>query len=329
MKDKNKGKEKGRERDRSSSSNDKKLSLHTGGTNEEITPKEKGSQPSLLPAGLSGDRSVRKEKERDKHRSRTPDGKKPAGQNAEKTPTGTNLLRDIGDNNKFVQELEKRVRNDKSSGTQLAEKFIIAEKKKDDGIVQFVAKPTAHIKPEGKEWNKERRDNEPKVERANGTLKVHNFGGAVQGRLKDGRTLSEQNIQREIDWREKFRGREGEDKWADKLKVKDGERRDQGKAELCREREEQRMREKIERTRYSEQEKLKLSRKNDLLSSPNKKNRQQPVKEPDQTVAGSGSVIKKRKEPEVNGFLHGEFYLITPLLHRQCGGLGIFFSFAC
>ncbi|KAK4781603.1 hypothetical protein SAY86_015705 [Trapa natans] len=305
-KDKNKGKEKEKEREKdcTSSLSDKKFSMHAGGTNEETTPKEKCSLPLLLPSGLSVDRSARKEKERDKQRTITPDGKKPVGQFPEKNPTFTNLLRDRSDNNKFVQELEKRIKIDRSSGTQLAERFIVAEKKKDDIIVQFSEKPNANIRPEVKESNKERRDTEPKVERANGTLKVQDVVIAVQTRVKVERTLVERNIQREIDWREKVKGRDGEDNWANKLKEKEVERKDQGKPELDRERDKERMREMIQHSRHTEQEKLKLSRKNDTPSSPNRKNLQLPVKGPDRSVTSSGSVIKKRKETEVNGFLH-------------------------
>lgn len=306
-KEKEKEKEKERQKDHSSSSNDKKLPLSTGVINEEKTPKEKGP-PSVLPVVQAGDRSARKEKERDRYGNSTPDRKRPAGQNVEKMVSiNNNSLRDIGDDNKYVQELEKRVIDSRTSGTQLAEKFMAVERKKDDDMVQFLARPDADIRPKGKEWNKERRYCEQKVERVNGILKVQNFSGAVQSRVQEVTTPLVQNVEREMEQREKFKGREEEGKWADKWKEKDWEKNGQGKV-----REEERAREKSEHNSHRGQERLMLSRKNDLLSSPNAKNLQQPVKEPDKTAV---AVIKKRKEPEANGFLHGEFYLI--MLHRQ------------
>ncbi|KAK4768618.1 hypothetical protein SAY87_003759 [Trapa incisa] len=259
-KDKNKGKEK----DHTSSLSDKKLSFQAGGTNEETTPKVKGFLPSLLASGLSIDRSVQKEKERDKHRTIAPYGNKPAGQSAEKIPTCTNLSRDTCDNNKFVQELEERIKHDRISGTHLAERFIVAEKKKDDPLVQFLEKPNSNMRPEVEESNKERRDNESMVERVNGTCKVHDVVRIFHTRVKDEINLVEQNIQREIHWREKVKGMDGEDNWADEIKGKDDQRKDQGKVELDRE-DKERMGEKIEPSRHSEQEKLKISRKNDSL----------------------------------------------------------------
>lgn len=222
--------------------------------------------------------------------------------------TNNNSSRNIGDNNKNVQELEKHVRNDKCNEAQLAEKFMVVEKKKDDGMVQFSTKPTAGVRSEGREWNKERRDNEQRVERVNGTLKVQNFGGAVQTRVQEVKTPLGQKVEREMEWREKLKGREGEDKQVNKWKEKDGEKTGQGKVkELVKEREEDRMREKSELNKHSDQERLKLSRKNDFLNSLH-----HPVKEPDKTIAAFASNIKKRKEPEANGALHGMFYVIMP-----------------
>lgn len=304
-KEKEKDKEKKSDRDQNCLSNDKKLPLQTGTINKEKTPTQKGPLPSLLPGGQAGDRSIGKEKKRDKYRYSIPDAKRPAGQNVEKiTATNDNSLRDVGDNNKYVQELEKRVRNG-SSGTQLAEKFMVAEKKKDDGMIQLSSKPYAGAKPEGREWNKERRDNEQKVERVNGTLKVQNFGGAVQSRAQEVTTPLEQKIDREMEWKEKSKGREDEDRWGDKWKEKDGGKKGQGKVELVKEREGERTMEKSGINKHGDQERLKLSRKNGLLSSPSKKSLHQP----DKMVAALKNDIKKRKVPEANGFLHGEFYL--------------------
>ncbi|KAK4752413.1 hypothetical protein SAY87_021211 [Trapa incisa] len=301
-KEKEKDKEKRRNKDHSSSSNDKKLSLQTGGIDKEKTPTEKEPPSPLLPAGQAGDRSIRKEKERDRHRNSTPDGRRPAGQNIEKaTVANNNLLRDTVDNNKYVQELDKRVRNDRSSGTQLTEKFMVADKRKDDGIVQFSSKPSAGVKPEGREWNKERRDNEQKVERVNGTLKVQNFGGAVQSRAQDVTAPLEQKNGKEMEWREKSKVRgEGEDKW----KEKDWEKKGQPKVELVKGQEVERTTEKSNLNNHGDQGRLKLSRKNELLTSPSKKGLHQPAKEPEKMVAALSNDIKKRKVPEANGLLH-------------------------
>ncbi|XP_031404376.1 RNA-binding protein 25-like isoform X1 [Punica granatum] len=305
-KEKEKERDKEREKDHSSSSNDKKLPTQIGRINEEKTFNEKGPLLSRLPAGQTGEMSISKEKEREKQRNSTPDGKRPAGQTVDKIiSTNNNSSRDIGDNNKYVQELEKRVGNDRNSGTQLAEKYMVAERKKDEGMVPFLAKPTAGVRPEGKERNKERRDNEQKVERVNGILKVRNFSGAVQSRILEVPTPLEQCVEKEIEWRDKLKGREDVDKRADKWKEKDGERKGQEKVkESSKERKEERSKEKSERNRHNEQEGLRSSRKNEMLSSPLTKNLQEPVKEPDKTVAASENVLKKRKDPETNGFLH-------------------------
>ncbi|KAK4743929.1 hypothetical protein SAY87_010241 [Trapa incisa] len=312
-KEKERDKEKRRDKDHSSSSNDKKLPLQTGAIDKEKTPTEKGPLLPLLPVGQAGDRSIRKENERDVYRNSTPDGRRPIGQNINKTTaTNNNSLRDTGDNNKYVHELKKRVRNDMTTGTQLAEKFMVA-KRNDATVVQFSSKPSAGVKPEGREWNKEQRDNEQKLERVNGTLKVQKFDGAFQSRVQDITTPLEQKNGKEMEWRERSKGREGDDKWGDKSREKDREKKSQGQVELIKGQEVERTTERSEINKHSNQERLKFSRNNELLSSPNVKGQHQPAKEPKKMVAVFSDNINKRKVPEANGFLHANEIRLTKM----------------
>ncbi|OMO88537.1 hypothetical protein COLO4_20221 [Corchorus olitorius] len=170
---------------------EKKFPGQPEGQNGEKTSDEK--KLSGKSEGHSGEKIIQKEKGRDKDRSGFSGDKKHAGQfsgyNGEKISQNSHLSEDFRDA-KFVQELGRRVRDEGAgTGTQLADKFIGTDRKRDEGMVRLVAK-NANVLAEEKEKNK--RSDDRKLD-AQGTREEKRDEGMVRLVAKNANEEKEKN----------------------------------------------------------------------------------------------------------------------------------------
>ncbi|GMI64340.1 hypothetical protein HRI_000103300 [Hibiscus trionum] len=311
-KDKDKRKEKGRdkekEKDRSNNSEEKKFPGHPDGQNG-----EKISDEKKIPGkseGYSAEKFIQEEKDRDKDRSSFSSEKKLAGRisgyNGEKIGQNSHLVEDFRDS-KFVQELAGRVRNEGArAGCQLVDKFTGSDRKKDEGIVSFVAK-SANKLVEEKEKIKKSDDRKFDVQgireetRAGGNAIVPNLAGAAKARVEGIPKQVEINSERRGEGKEKIKEK-GDDKIRDKRKEKDREKKSHGKDKDRDKAKEEKEKAKGEH-RYLELDNLKGSNKDDPLSTTVNLKTSNPFKEGNKGAVADEN-LRKRKYLEKNGFLH-------------------------
>uniref|UniRef100_A0A5B6Z104 Putative Electron transport complex protein rnfC isoform 3 n=1 Tax=Davidia involucrata TaxID=16924 RepID=A0A5B6Z104_DAVIN len=261
----------------------------------------------------SGEKLNQKEKNQDKDKSCISDEKKQAmqfqGHNGEK-PIRVNLPAEETGDSRFVQELDRRIRDEQErAGSQLVERFTGADEKKDEGMDRLVFEDTGTL-AEGREKNKDKRVDNRKMDGRgirdeagfSGNAMVQNIAGMVQNRVEGMPRQMEKNIERRMEGKEKFKEKEGDDKRGDKRKDKDREKKSQAK-DKEREKEKKKEEKVKERSEHknTEQDKFKDSNKNYLIGTHNIKDSYLP-KEGDKSVAVEGN-LKKRKDLGTNGFL--------------------------
>ncbi|KAE8677589.1 protein ELC [Hibiscus syriacus] len=279
-KDREKKKEKGRdkEKDRSDNSEEKKFPGHPDGQNG-----EKISDDKKFPGksdSHSGEKFMQKEKGRDTDRSSFSGEKKLAGHvsgyNGEKNGQNSYLVEDFRDS-KLVQELVGRVRDEGAgAGSQLVDKFMVSDRKKDEGMVRFVAK-TANKLADEKEAIKKSDDRKFNVQgireetRAGGNAMVPNLAGAAKARVEGIPKQVENNAERHVEGKEKIKEK-GDDKIRDKCKEKEREKKSHGKDK--------------------DRDKAKEEGNNGAFAEEN---------------------LRKRKDMEKNGFLHVDDFKLNKL----------------
>ncbi|KAE8703000.1 protein ELC [Hibiscus syriacus] len=308
-KDKNKKKEKGRdkekEKDRSNNSEEKNFTGYPDGQNG-----EKISDEKKLPGkseGHSGEKFTQKEKGRDKDRSSLSGEKKLAGHisgyNGEKIGQNSHLAEDFRDS-KFVQELVGRVRDEGAGArSELVDKFTGSDRKKDEGMVSFVAK-TANKLVEEKEKTKKSDDRKFNVQgirddtKASGNAMVSNVVAAAKARI-EGITKQAENIAE--------RCGEGKEKTKEKRddKIRD-KRKDKHKEKKSHRKDKDRDKAKEEKAkgehRNLELDNLKGSNRDDPLNTISLKT-SHPSKEGNKDAVAEEN-LHKRKDLEKNGFFH-------------------------
>ncbi|KAE8712274.1 Detected protein of confused Function [Hibiscus syriacus] len=192
---------------------------------------EKISDEKKLPGkseGHSAEKFIQKEKVRDKDRSSSSGEKKLSGHisgyNGEKIGQNCHLAEDFRDS-KFVQELAGRVRDEGAGArSELVDKFTGSDRKKDEGMVSFVAK-TANKLAEEKEKTKKSDDRKFNVQgmgeetRAGGNDMVSNLSAADKARVEGIPNQVENNAERHGEGKEKTKEK-GDDNIRDKRKDK-------------------------------------------------------------------------------------------------------------
>ncbi|KAE8712270.1 protein ELC [Hibiscus syriacus] len=307
-KDKDKKKENGRdkekEKDRSNNSEEKKFSGHS-----DVQNGEKISDEKKLPGkseGHSAEKFIQKEKVRDKDRSSLSGEKKLAGHisgyNGEKIGQNCHLAEDFRDS-KFVQELAGRVRDEGAGArSELVDKFTGSDRKKDEGMVSFVAK-TANKLAEEKEKTKKSDDRKFNVQgieeetRAGGNAMVSNLSAANKARVEGIPNQVENNAERRGEGKEKTKEK-GDDKIRDKRRDKHREKKSHRKAKDRDKAKEEKAKAKGEH-RNLELDNLKGSNRDDPLNTI----RLHPSKEGNKDAIAEEN-LRKRKDLEKNGFFH-------------------------
>ncbi|XVE84693.1 hypothetical protein DITRI_Ditri17bG0033800 [Diplodiscus trichospermus] len=305
-KEKKKEKDKEKEKDRSNNSVEKKFPGHPEGQNG-----EKSSDEKKLPGkseGPRGEKFVQKEG-RDKNQSSLAGEKKLAGQfsgyNGEKIGQKSHLDEDIRDS-KFVQELGRRVRDEGASvGNQLVDKFMGTNRKRDEGMVRPVAKMAITL---------DKRSDDRKLDvqgTKEETRSARNAGSAADKARVEGIPIQvENNTERWGEGKEKTKEKGSDDKIRDKRKDKDREKKSHSKDKDRDKEEEEKSKAKGEHRNFGE-DNLKGSNKDDPVGSINLKTTH-AFKEGNMGAVAEEN-LRKRKDLEKNGFLHGKFYTIILL----------------
>ncbi|KAB2039665.1 hypothetical protein ES319_D02G027000v1 [Gossypium barbadense] len=317
-KDKDKKKEKSRdkekEKERSNNSEEKKFPGQPDGQNGEKTSDEKKFLEK--PEGHSGEKFIQKEKGRDKDRSSFSSEKNFAGHissfNREKIGQNSHPAQGFRDS-KFVQELAGRVRDEGAgAASQLADKTMGTNRKRDEGMVGFVAK-TAHKPAEEKEKSKRSDDRRFDVQgikeetRAGGNAMVPNLAGAVKAKVEGIPKQVENNTEKRGEGKEKVKEKEGDNKTKDRRKDKDREKKSHGKDKDRDKAKEEKAKAKAKgEHRNLELDNLKGSNKDGPGGNINLKT-SHPSKDGNKGVVAEEN-LRKRKDLEKNGFFHGEFY---------------------
>ncbi|PPS05829.1 hypothetical protein GOBAR_AA14818 [Gossypium barbadense] len=287
---------------------EKKFSGHPDGQNGEKTSDEKKFLGK--PEGHSGENFIQKEKGRDKNRSSFSSEKNFAGHissfNGEKISQNSHPAQDFRDS-KFVQELAGRVRDEGAgAASQLADKPVGTNRKRDEGMVGFVAK-TANKPAEEKEKSKRSDDRRFDVHgikeetRAGGNAMVPNLAGAVKAKVEGIPKQVENNTEKRGEGKEKVKEKEGDNKTKDKRKDKDREKQSHGKDKDRDKAKEEKAKAKGEH-RNLELDNLKGSNKDGPGGNINLKT-SHPSKDGNKGVVAEEN-LRKRKNLEKNGFFH-------------------------
>lgn len=269
-----------------------------------------------------------------------------AGYKAEK-PSQKSYLDEGNKDSKLVQELGRRIKDEaKGIGNQF-ENFSSSDPKNDEGMVRLVAKGTgslAEVKEKNKDRRVEdktmvdgqRIRDEAKV---SGNAMVQNAAGNIPANFGAMPKLLDKNVDRKMEGQEKAKDKRGEDKRGDKRKDKEKEKKSQ-KKDKNRDKEkkkEEKAKEKIqiknaEKIQLQNTEKIQLqntqkiplqniekiqskniepdnlreSNKDDLVGF-NSIKTSQLSKDSNKIAAAAEGNLKKRKDLETNGVLHGEF----------------------
>ncbi|KAG6742709.1 hypothetical protein POTOM_053632 [Populus tomentosa] len=308
-----KEKDRDKDKDKSSASDEKRLlgqaMLNNGG--------DRASDERKLPGQSNGGEvCTQKRKERDLDKNSISGDKKTAGQfsgyNGQKLIQNSNLSHQpkesIQNSNlshqpkesKFVQQLGKRAREEDRK--QFFEKFTDTDAKRDEGMVRPVAKAPGNW-VEGKEKNK--RDDDRTVDgqgirdETRFTASAQSISGTFKAKI-DGmpRSLEKEN-EKKMEGKDKTKQKESQDKRKNKEKkskekdkVRDKEKK---KEEKAKEKSEHKMKEPV---------KLKESNMFDRVGDHTVKS-SHLLKESTNSVVGDIK-IKKRKDSDTNGLLHGE-----------------------
>ncbi|XP_057514303.1 uncharacterized protein LOC130796040 [Actinidia eriantha] len=138
--------------------------------------------------------------------------------------------------------------------------------------------------------------------RSSGSAVVQNLAGMAQNRVEGMPRPLEKNIERRMEEKEKSKERNSDDKRGEKRKDRGREKKSHGKDK---DREKEKKKEKVKeisKSKTEDADKFNNSNKNDRLGTWNIKS-SFVSKDGDRNTATEGT-LKKRKDPEANGFLH-------------------------
>ncbi|KAF8388457.1 hypothetical protein HHK36_027129 [Tetracentron sinense] len=170
----------------------------------------------------------KKDKDRDKDKNRTSDQKRiegqPEGYNGEKLGHNNQRVAETKDS-KFVQELDRRIRNDqREMGNQMVENFAGTDQRRAEDMGRLLGKDSDNWS-EGKEKSKDKRGNDRKEdgqrnrdeERGQRNAVVQNFIGVGQRRVKGTAKPMEKDAEKSMEKNEKNKDNEVGDKFVQEL----------------------------------------------------------------------------------------------------------------
>ena len=207
-----------------------------------------------------------------------------------------------------LAELGRRIKDDdRATENKLVENFTYMDRNEE--MVKLVAKGTGTW-AEGKDKTKrvdDRKMDLQGIKEARFTNSLdQNSAAFVQTRVEGLPRPFEKNIEKRMEekekTKEKTKEKEGDDKQGDKRKDKVREKKSQGKDKNRDKEKKKEVKVELKNTGHN---KLKERNKNDLIGSHYIKTPQ--LLEGSNKNAASEENIKKRKEVETNGVLHGEF----------------------
>ncbi|XAR48804.1 hypothetical protein NMG60_11031754 [Bertholletia excelsa] len=311
-KEKREGKEK-REKDRSDGKHrdrKEKKEKHRDKKKEKKDREKDKDKSSTSTAGPSesfiGEKSNHKEKEWGKGKSNISNEEQQG--HAGQKPVQNSLLSEGAGDAKFVQELDRRIRDEKGAGSQLVERSSGSKQKNDEQMVRTMFKDTGFL-PQGRETNKEKRIDNRKINdqrirddtRSISNAVVSNFTGVVQNRV-EGLPRPLENMERMMEEREKSKERDGDEKRGDKRKDKNKEKKSHGKdKDRDKEKKKKEKVKEISDHKSMEHDKPKNVNRSDILGTQNIKTLHMSKDGEDTAAEGN---LKKRKDFEANGFLH-------------------------
>lgn len=266
-----------------------------------------------------------------------------SGYKAEKL-SQKSYLDEANKDSKLVQELDRRIKDEaKGIGNQF-ENFNGSDPRKDEGMVRLVAKSTGSL-AEGKEKNQHRRVEDKTTDgqgvwdeaKASGNARLQNTSGIVQTNFGGLLRPLDKNVDRKMEGKEKEKEKQGDDKRGDKRKDKDKEKksekkgkdRDKEKKKEKKEKKEEKAKEKIqikntEKIQIKNTEKIPLNNIEKILlknTEPDKSKESNkdgligfnsittsPLSKDGNKTSSTEGNLKKRKDFETNGVLHGEFF---------------------
>ncbi|XP_021888933.1 splicing regulatory glutamine/lysine-rich protein 1 [Carica papaya] len=211
QRDKKKEKDREKDKDKNNKLEEKRIPMQFEGYNG-----DKVSDEKRLPGKHEGhtvEKFIQKEKERDKDRSGMSGEKKYTGQfsgyNGERVSQNNHLAEESKDY-RFVQELEKRVR-DEGAGSQLVDNFTITDRTRNEGMVKLVPK-TAGTSIGAKEKTKDKTVDDRKLEgqgirdeaRVIGNSVVQNLVGIAQPKVEGIARKLEKDFQKMVEGKEKI-----------------------------------------------------------------------------------------------------------------------------
>lgn len=310
QRDKKKEKDREKDKDKNNKLEEKRIPMQFEGYNG-----DKVSDEKRLPGKHEGhtvEKFIQKEKERDKDRSGMSGEKKYTGQfsgyNGERVSQNNHLAEESKDY-RFVQELEKRVR-DEGAGSQLVDNFTITDRTRNEGMVKLVPK-TAGTSIGAKEKTKDKTVDDRKLEgqgirdeaRVIGNSVVQNLVGIAQPKVEGIARKLEKDFQKMVEGKEKIKEKEGDshgDKHGKEKKKSHGKDKD-------RDIEKKKDDKTKERSEQKNGEPGKLRENKDGIVGGNNINNFHLPKERSKSALTNES-IRKRKDVETNGFLHGEYH---------------------
>ncbi|XP_068665573.1 uncharacterized protein [Aristolochia californica] len=240
----------------------------------------------------------KRDKDKDKDKSKTADEKKIEGKienhNGEKTSETSRGAEELK-NSRVLEELGKRIRNEQATADQVVDHVIPTDQRRTEGAIP----PSEKIK----EDRRQHRHRDREDYRIAGNQMAVSLVGQEQRRQEGMGRAREKELEKKGEGKEKSNDREGDDKRENKHRDKDWENKRRKDRDKEKEKEKEKVREKLERgeQKHKEHDKLKESGQKDPMGT---FNINQPLPKSGEKSAVNEGKLKKRKEFEMNGFVH-------------------------
>ncbi|KAF8394021.1 hypothetical protein HHK36_020223 [Tetracentron sinense] len=284
--------------------------------------KERSKEKHREKKDRKGKHKDKKEKGRDKDKKRTSDEKRiegqPQGYHGQKLSQNSQEAEAAKDS-KFVQELDRRIRDERGTGNQMVKKFTGTDQRRAHEMERVVEKDIG-TQAKGKEKNKDTRGEDRMAdgqrnrdeERGMGNAMVQSFTGMDQRRVEGMVGSMEKDAEKRVEGKDKNKDKESEDKRGNKHKGRDREKKSKGMVkdkDKQKEKEEKREHKNKEHDKLSEGSKDPVDTLNIKLSHlPEGSNKSAAIK----------GNLGKRKGFKMNGFFHGESFSST-VRQSYCG----------
>ncbi|XP_068655320.1 uncharacterized protein [Aristolochia californica] len=244
----------------------------------------------------------KRDKDKDKDKGRTADEKKIEGRieshNGEKTGE-TNRRAEELKNSKVLEELGKRIRNEGAAADQVVDCVITTDQRRTEGAIL----PSEKFKEKEGEDRRQHRHRDREDYRGTGNQMAHSLVGQERRKQEGMGKPMEKQLEKKGEGKEKSNEREGDDKRENKHRDRDREDKKRKDRDKEKEKEKEKVKEKLEKgeQKHKEHDKLKESSKKDQVGT---FNINKPLLKNGEKNAVNEEKPKKRKEFEMNGFLH-------------------------